>query len=190
MSNNKNPISKLNLKFLFLVWGTPDQGPRSQIMANKLGIEVHFVSTNLPRGALYIPVKYPLQAIKTALLLWRKRPDVIFVQSPPLLAVFFSYLYCFLTGARYIIDAHSEALLAKGRTAPPDWVKSFLAKRAVTTLVTNEHLEEMVKSLSGDAFILRDIPTTFQTSGVYPVTENFNIVLINTLKVPVSRGFP
>jgi glycosyltransferase involved in cell wall biosynthesis len=181
MSTSKqNPLTQLALRYLFLVWGSPDQGPRSRIMAGKLGIPVHFIATNLPRGGLYVPIKYPIQAVRTLKLLFRQRPEVIFVQNPPILAVFFVYLYCALSGTRFIIDAHSEALLTTGSTAPPAWFKRFLFKRAVTTLVTNEHLAEMIEALGAKAFILRDVPTTFAGSGRYPVNGNFNVALINT----------
>jgi glycosyltransferase involved in cell wall biosynthesis len=177
---NEDALSRLNLKSLFLVWGTPDQGPRSRVMADKLDIKAYFVHTGLPRGALYVPIKYPIQGVKTLLLLLRERPRVIFVQSPPVLAEIFTYAYCTLTGGGYVIDAHSEALLSRGWTAPPAWVKRFLAKRAVTTIVTNEHLARMVEDMEGHATIIRDIPTTFDVQGRYPTSDKFNVALINT----------
>jgi glycosyltransferase involved in cell wall biosynthesis len=189
MHNNDNPFSKLDFKSLFLVWGSPDQGPRSRVMADKLGIEVCFLYTPLPRGALYVPIKYPIQAVRTMFLLFRKRPQVIFVQNPPLLAVLLVYIYCVLAGAGYVVDAHSEALLSQGWTAPPAWIKGFLAKRAITTIVTNEHLEQMVERLGSHAFILRDVPTTFDVQGEYPLSGKFNLVVVNTFSPdePLNR---
>jgi len=180
MSENHNPLAELGAKFLFLVWGTPDQGPRSRVMADKLGMPVHFIQTTLPRGALYIPIKYPIQAAKTLQLLFRQRPQVVFVQNPPVLAVFLVWVYCALTGAGYVIDAHSEALLAPGWTAPPNWIKRLLAWRAIATLVTNEQLRQMVEQLGGRVLIVRDVPTVFKTHSEYPVSRQFNVALINT----------
>jgi glycosyltransferase involved in cell wall biosynthesis len=180
MRQNHNPITQINAKCLFLVWGTPDQGPRSRVMADKLGIEAHFVYTLLPRGALYVPVKYSIQAVRTMLLLFRKRPQVVWVQNPPLLAVFCVYFYCVLTRAGYVVDAHSEALLSHGWTAPPAWIKGFLARRAITTIITNERLRQMVNKLGGHALIIRDVPTTFKVQHEYPVSDKFNVALINT----------
>lgn len=180
MTNIKFSFSELGLNALFLVWGSPDQGPRSQVLADKLGIDVYFIATGLPRGALFVPIKYPIQAVRTGILLFRRRPEVVFVQNPPLLAVLFVYLYGLITSTRYIIDAHSEALLSKGWTAPPTWIKRFLAKRAVATIVTNEHLEQMVTNLGGTALILRDVPTTFTVQNRYPINGKFSVALINT----------
>lgn len=180
MHHRDNLFSKLNFRILFLVWGSPDQGPRSRIMADKLGIEPHFISMNIPRGTLYIPIKYTVYTLRTILLFLRKQPQFIFVQNPPLLAVILAYVYGVLTGAGYIVDAHSEALLTTGWTAPPTWIKRFLAKRAITTIVTNEHLQEIIKSLGGHSLIIRDIPTIFDVQTKYPVNGEFNIALINT----------
>jgi len=173
MQQNRNPITSSIPKCLFLVWGTPDQGPRSRVMADKLGIEAHFVYTSLPRGALYVPVKYSVQAVRTMFLLFRERPQVVWVQNPPLLAGLCVCFYCSLTGAGYVVDAHSEALLSRGWTAPPAWIKSFLAQRAMTTIVTNERLKQMVSELGGRALIIRDVPTTFKVHTNYPVSDKF-----------------
>jgi glycosyltransferase involved in cell wall biosynthesis len=179
MLENDNPRTQLPSS-LFLVWGTPDQGPRSRVMANKLGSEPCFVHARLPRGALYVLIKYPIQAIRTMGRLFSRWPPVVFVQNPPLLAVLCVYVYCALGKAGYIIDAHSEAFLAQGWTAPPLWIKRFLARRAIVTIVTNKHLEQLIGGWGGQAMIIRDVPTTFTMGSHYPVSEKFNVALINT----------
>ncbi len=180
MSTSRNLLSKPDLKSLFVVWGTPDQGPRSRVMAGKLGIQVFFVRTKLPRGVLFALPKYTIQSIKTLVLLFRQRPRLIFVQNPPLLAVFFVYVYCALTGSGYIVDAHSAAFMGPWGTIPPTWTKRFLARRAITTLVTNERLQQMIIELGGHALVVRDIPTTFNTAKEFPTQGKFNVAFINT----------
>jgi len=180
MSNNQNPLSQLQLKFVFLVWGTPDQGPRSRVMANKLGFEVHYVQTSLPRGSLYAPLKYIIQALKTMVYLFRTRPQVVFVQSPPLFAAFFVYLYCAMTGNKFIVDAHSAAFSDFWWERMPVWLNRLVARKAVTTMVTNEHMQQLIQNLGGHSLVLRDVPTTFQVTGEYPVEGAFNIAMVNT----------
>lgn len=165
---------------LFLVWGTPDQGPRSIALAKKLGIEIHFIRTRFPRGALYALIRYPIQAVKTMWLFARKRPGTIFVQSPPPLAVICAWFYCAITKAEYVVDAHSTAFSNLRWVASPLWMKKFLSRRAVYTIVTNEHWQELVREWGGEAIILRDIPTTFPGEGNYPLDGKFNVVYINT----------
>ncbi len=180
MSTSQNLLSKPGLKSVFLVWGTPDQGPRSRVMADKLGIQAFFVHTRLPRGALFAAPKYAVQSIKTLVLLFRQRPRLIFVQNPPLLAVFFVYVYCALTGSSYIVDAHSAAFMGPWGTIPPTWTKRFLSRRAITTLVTNERLQQMITELGGHGLVVPDIPTTFDTSQRFATQGKFNVAFINT----------
>ena len=52
-----NTVEKFNSKSLFIVWGTPDQGPRSKVWAAKLDIDVHYIQTNIP-GVVCIPGLY------------------------------------------------------------------------------------------------------------------------------------
>lgn len=173
-------FAPLSEQALFLVWGPPSHGPRSQVFARKLGIDaLHFVHATKRRGLLAAPFKYSYQAIKTLWLLFRQRPKIVFVQSPPSFAVFFVYLYCALMNGRFVVDAHSDAMQAPYWTRP-QWLYRFLARQAVTTIVTNEHFQEQINSWGGHAFVLRDIPTTFPKSGAYPFNGAFNVVVVNT----------
>lgn len=179
-----NQTAALQMRFpektLFLVWGPPSHGPRSQVFAHKLGIDKpHFVYATTRRGLLAAPLKYSYQAAKTLILLFQLQPKIVFVQSPPSFAVLFVYLYCLLTNGRFVVDAHSDAMLAPYWTRP-QWLYRFLARQAVTTIVTNEHFQQQIRSWGGHAFILRDIPTTFSRSETYPFQGAFNVVVVNT----------
>lgn len=168
-------------KSLFLVWGPPSHGPRSKVFARELGIdELHFIYSTKRRGWLAAPLKYPYQAIQTLRLLFQKRPKVIFVQSPPSFAVLFVYIYCVLTGGRYIVDAHSAAMLWSVWTRP-QWLYSFLARNAVATIVTNEHFAERITGWGARALVVRDIPTSFPKGGSYEgLNGHFNLVVVST----------
>ena len=180
MSSDTSSFAQLRDQTLFMVWGPPSHGPRSQVFARELGIkEIHFVHSTTKRGLLVAPYKYSYQAIKTLILLFQKRPRVVFIQSPPSFAVLFVYLYCMLTNSRYVVDAHSDALMSPYWTRPK-WLHRFLARKAVSTIVTNEHFQEMLTRQGAHAFILRDIPTTFPEGGSFPLNGDFNVVVVNT----------
>jgi glycosyltransferase involved in cell wall biosynthesis len=180
MDTNAAPFADLNRRSLFLVWGPPSYGPRSQVFARALGIEeLHFLYSTTKRGLLTAPSRYAYQAVRTLTLLFRKRPKIVFVQSPPSLAVLFVYIYCALTDSRYVIDAHSAALQLPFWTRP-QWLHSYLARRAITTIVTNEHYRHMIDRWGGHAFVLRDIPTTFPKADFHPLNGAFNVVVVNT----------
>jgi glycosyltransferase involved in cell wall biosynthesis len=165
---------------LFLVWGPPSHGPRSQVFARELGIrELHFLSVTSQRGGWSALFKYPLLAIHTLGLLFRKRPKFVFVQSPPGLAVLFVSLYCTLTHSRFIVDAHSAAMLLPIWTRPR-WFWGRLARRALVTIVTSEHFAETLRSWGAHALVIRDIPTTFPEEGAYPLDGDFNVTVVNT----------
>lgn len=170
----------LSQRSLFLVWGPPSHGPRSRVLARELGIEsLHYIYSTTRRGALAAPFKYGYQALATFALLLRERPRLVFVQSPPSFAVLAVFMYCLLSGARYVVDAHSDALQRRIWTWP-GWLHRSLARRAITTIVTNEHMRDTVQRWGGHAFVLRDVPTTFEQSGAYPLAEGFNVVFVNT----------
>ncbi|HEY0736723.1 MAG TPA: glycosyltransferase [Herpetosiphonaceae bacterium] len=170
----------LSRRSLFLVWGPPSHGPRSRVLARELGIEsLHYIYSTTRRGLLAAPLKYSYQALATFALLLRERPRLVFVQSPPSFAVLAVFVYCLLSGARYVVDAHSDALQRRIWTWP-GWLHRGLARRAITTIVTNEHMHDTIQSWGGNAFVLRDIPTTFKQSGVYPLGQGFNVVFVNT----------
>src|SRR3990172_7481997 len=138
---------------LFLVWGTPSLGPRSRVLAQALGIrELHFVYSRGKRGPTTAPFRYGAQAVRTLKLLFKKRPQLVFVQSPPSLAVLFVHAYCALTGSRYIVDAHSAAFLSPYWTKPR-WLASLLARNAVATIVTNDRFHQIVSEWGGCAFV-------------------------------------
>jgi glycosyltransferase involved in cell wall biosynthesis len=181
------PFHDPNLKAAFVVWGPPSHGPRSKVLARELGLDaLHYVYSTTRRGALAAPFKYAYQALATLRLLFRERPRIVFVQSPPSLAVLFVYLYCRLTGARYLIDAHSAAFLPIWTR--PVWLHRLLARRAVTTIVTNEHFQHRIQANGGQAFVLRDIPTSFDKRGDYPLNGNFNVTVINTFSADEPLG--
>jgi glycosyltransferase involved in cell wall biosynthesis len=164
---------------LFLVWGPPSHGPRSQVLARELGIKrLHFVYATTKRGLFYAPFKYMAQAVQTLVLLFCQRPRLVFVQSPPSLAVLFVALYCVFTGNHYLIDAHSAAF--SPYWTYPRWLHRWLARRAIATLVTNEHLQALVQGWGGRAFVLRDIPTTFPKAEGLSLDGTFNVLVVNS----------
>ncbi len=169
-----------DLKLAFIVWGPPSHGPRSQVLARELGIRsLHFVRAGARRGILSAPFRYVYQAFETVRRLLKERPQVVFVQSPPSLAVLSVYLYAKMTGARYLVDAHSTAMLMRIWTRPR-WLHRLLVRGAITTMVTNEHFQAMIQAEGGHAFVLRDVPSHFGKPSAYPLQGTFRIAVVNT----------
>lgn len=161
---------------VFIAWHPYSR--RAQLFSEKFGLRLHLVHT-LKRRYYLAPARYVLQAVRTGRLLRRERPRLIFVQNPPIFAALVVYVYARLAGAHYLIDAHSGALLAPWwRWSRP--LHGFLSRRAVTTIVTNEHLREVVTGWGAEAFIVADIPTEFPAGSPPRLADGFRIAVINT----------
>ncbi len=163
-------------KTIFIAWTAHNR--RSQLIAQKLNMPLYLVHA-LKRRYFLAPLRYLLQSVRTLVILWWKKPAVVFVQNPPIFAVLVVYLYAKVMRANYVIDSHSGALLASWwRWSLP--LHAFLSRRALTTIVTNNHLAGQVREWTEKVFLLADIPTEFPPGHPYPVQGQFNIAVINT----------
>jgi glycosyltransferase involved in cell wall biosynthesis len=173
-----NPVG-LGQRSLFLVWGPPSHGRRTKVFAQALGVAAVHVYATRRRGLLIAPWKYSYQAIATLVILARRRPRVVFVQSPPSLAVPVVWVYAALSRARFVVDAHSDALDSRVWTWP-GWLHAFLARRAAVTVVTNEHFAARIAAQGGRAVVIRDIPGTFPV-GEPPALEGaVRVMVVNS----------
>lgn len=163
-------------KMVFIAWIAHNR--RSQLIAEKFQMPLYQIQS-LKRWYFLAPLRYILQTIRTLVILMREKPAVVFVQNPPIFALVVVYLYAKVWGAKYIIDSHTGALLA------PWWkwslpIHAFLSRRAITTIVTNAHLEAIVKAWQAPTFILADIPTKFPPGKDFPLNGKFSLAVINT----------
>jgi glycosyltransferase involved in cell wall biosynthesis len=164
---------------LFIVWGPPSHGPRSRVLGRELGIDVRFVHATTRRGLLVAPFKYAYQAYATIVLLVRRGPDVVLVQSPPSLAVLVVAIHGAFAGTGFIVDAHSDAMLSPLWTRPR-WLQRLLARRALATVVTNDHFAATIRSWGARALVLQDVPTTFVASAPTELEDGFHVMVVST----------
>jgi glycosyltransferase involved in cell wall biosynthesis len=150
------------------------------VFARELGIDIKFVCSTDRRGFRSAPVKYLRQTVRTVRVLLRTRPRIIFVQSPPTVAVMTVAAYSALTGARYVVDAHSAAMLSPYWTRPR-WMYRYLARIAAATIVTNEYFADIVRGYGGRALVIPDIPTSFRRDGPTDMGSRFNVVVVSTM---------
>jgi glycosyltransferase involved in cell wall biosynthesis len=135
-------------------------------------------------GSNYVTIllKYLLQMIKSLQILFRERPDTVFVMSPPVIACLPAFLYCKIFRKSFIIDAHTAAFLHK-RWKNRNRLNSFFTKRALRTCVTNEFLADIVKKWGGEYIILTDVPIKFpnyKRAREHPNKLRKVITLVNT----------
>jgi glycosyltransferase involved in cell wall biosynthesis len=132
-------------------------------------------------GSRYSTVvfKYLSQAIKTMSLLFRERPGVVFVMTPPVAACFPVWLYSRLTGSAFIIDAHSGAFL------DPRWqsiifLHRFFSRRARATILTNQYLQAIVESWGAAGTIVSDVPIEFVGPKPKALAGRCNMVFVSS----------
>jgi hypothetical protein len=175
--HNKAP--SFGFPALFLAWSPSSHTRRSELMARRLNIPLRRVHV-LKMKRYLAPLRYIIQAPLTLTVLLRERPKVVFVQNPPIFAPLFAWVYCALTGAGLIIESHTDAL-----QCPRLWrwtlpVHRFLSRRAVTTLVTNEHLSQIVTGWGARSQIIADVPSELPTGKPYLVEHPFNIAMVSS----------
>src|SRR5215510_11309290 len=134
---------------------------RSDSIAQRLGGRSFMVYSPF-WGSRYstIACKYVVQATRTLRLLVRERPQIVLVMAPPVLACVPVWLYLKCTGGTYVIDAHTAAL-TYARWRAVMFIQRFFSRRAVTTIVTNQHLANIVRSWGAHATIMSDVPVCF-----------------------------
>ncbi|MBX3441608.1 MAG: glycosyltransferase family 4 protein [Planctomyces sp.] len=166
----------MNSRLLFISWAP--YCSRSDGIAVRLGGQSRMIYS--PRwGSRYATVafKYVSQTFKTLWALFRERPSVVFVMAPPIIAAIPVWLYCLLTGAELVLDAHSGAF-DNPRWKGLQWLQRFLSRRAATTIVTGDHFRKLVESWGADATIVTDVPVLFAEPQPVDLPAGVNLVLV------------
>jgi len=125
-------------------------------------------------------LKYLGQTLETWRVLGYERPDVVFVMTPPPIAILPVYLYCAVRRVPFVIDAHSGVFLTK-RWRLFQGLQFWFCRRAATTIVTNEHLAERVRAHGGGAVIVPDVPIEFDRTANPPAgVDRFTVVFVTS----------
>jgi glycosyltransferase involved in cell wall biosynthesis len=133
----------MSTKTVFIVWYSHSR--RAETLAIELGGQVSFLYENGLKGRWLIPMRYLVQGWKTWCLLEREQPEVVLVQSPPIIAPLVVAAWCQLRSKNrlsgchvpYIIDCHTGTFYC------PEWrwtlpILRLLSRRAAATLVASE----------------------------------------------------
>src|SRR5262249_46471941 len=165
-------------QLVFISWA--EHCNRSDSIAKRLGGKSYLIYSPW-WGSRYstIAFKYVSQSLKTLRILFRERPRVIVVMTPPVIACIPVWIYSKLTGAQYSIDAHTSAFVDRPWRSM-QFVNRFFCRDAAATLVTSEFLAETVRSWQGKAKIVRDVPVCFAEPRYPRLRRNVNMVFVST----------
>lgn len=92
------------MRILCLTW-TPGGSRRIHDLRNLLGAELWNYSIFYKQKAL-ATIRYPIQGMMTLITLSRKKPDVVFVQNPPIFAALACIAYSMTSRVEIVIDHH------------------------------------------------------------------------------------
>jgi glycosyltransferase involved in cell wall biosynthesis len=140
--------------------------------------------------------RYPRSILKTLLILWNRKPDVLFVQNPSMILATVACLYKFVGKKPVIVDRHTTFLLNKKNRKTPYTIifkllHRFTIRYADLTIVTNEFLASLVRQLRGKPFVLPDmIPNLTKTETIH-LNGKYNILLISSFgnDEPIREAF-
>jgi glycosyltransferase involved in cell wall biosynthesis len=127
---------------------------RSTGLAEELGGDAVFIANGRLGRRWAVLWRYPVQLLRTVLLLVGRRPDRLVVMAPPLPLVLLAIVWRRLTGARVVIDAHTAAVLSP-RTGRPRRRFAVAARFADAVIVT---LPELADCLPGCTTVVLDDP--------------------------------
>lgn len=151
---------------------------RSEMFARELEGKLHCIHYLTFQSPLHAPVKYVLQAIRTLQILFKERPDAVHVQNPPFVCGLVVHVYCMMTGARFVTEHHSAAFDPAWDWARP--LQRFVARRAVTNIVTSDHWAGIMHGWGARALVMHDPFLELPEGAPYPLAEGFNVVFVGT----------
>lgn len=180
-------VNNSEINWVFIAWYPYSR--RSDMFSRTLAGNLYCIYYFGQGKSWLAPVKYFLQGLRTFQVLLKERPAAIHVQNPPFICSLVAYFYCLLFGAGYVIDHHSASFSSSWTWALP--IQKFLARKAITNIVTNEYWAEMVRSWGAETIIMGDAFLDLPAGTGFPVSDSFNIAFISTFSTdePIDQVF-
>jgi glycosyltransferase involved in cell wall biosynthesis len=124
-----------------------------------------------------IVFKYLGQWLRTSRVLRAERPDAVFVMTPPVFAALPALWYAWRHRKSIVLDAHTAAF-HHPRWRRWQWLQRALSRRAVTTIVHNDHLAEAVQAMGAHATTIPDVPVTYDSMEKLATKEGFVVAIV------------
>jgi len=128
---------------------------------------------------LTIALKYATQALATMRLLLKVRPTCVLVMCPPPVAALAVWIYARWRRIPFIVDAHSATFVDR-RWRALEFLQRYLARQALTTLVTNSHWQAVVEGWGARSDILADVPVMFPKPVSIELGTGFHVAVVST----------
>lgn len=107
-----------------------------------------------------VPLRYVLSSAVTIAYLVRRRPRAVVATNPPIFPPLLAWAYSRITRVPFLLDSHPAAFGVKDNRVARVFlpVHRWLARQAVTTLVTTEDWVRVVESWGGRADVVHEAP--------------------------------
>jgi glycosyltransferase involved in cell wall biosynthesis len=161
----------------FLSW-SEDDGRTHEIAAALGGEARSFYDLGIVAKPL-VPIRYALSSLRTAAYLAFRRPRAVIVTNPPIFPPLLALAYAKIARVPFVLDSHpscfddSEALVHR-LTAVHAWV----ARRAVSTLVTVDELAAVVQGWGARADIVHEAPPVWTVRPALPPNGRMRVLYI------------
>ncbi len=134
------------------MWISWQRHRRSQEIASSLGAELRELVSSLPRPWKYVPL-----FVATGALLFRRRPEVVFVQCPSIFLGCLTALLRPVLNFVLVADLHNEAVRPfLTDSALQRRILRWMWRQADLNLVTNRMLALAIEEAGATAFVLPD----------------------------------
>jgi glycosyltransferase involved in cell wall biosynthesis len=153
---------------VFLAWTRNAQ--RAVEIAAALGGEARtFHALGLIRRPA-VPVRYAIDAVRTAIYLAARRPRAAVVTNPPIFPALIALVYRRITGASLVLDSHPSGfgLVGDRLSVHMQRVHAWAARRARTTLVSAPRLRDLVTSWGARADVVHEAPPAWTVAPAEP----------------------
>ncbi len=146
---------KLDDRIAVIVWHPVADRPRGY--AEALNAPIYYVYRGFFRPRILAPFRYVLQAYDTWAIILRKRPRIVHVTNPPVIAALAVWACCLMTGARYVMDTHPPALYSPlwGWTVP---LQHLAARLALLNIVDQVRFKRLFEMWGAKAIVLENVP--------------------------------
>jgi glycosyltransferase involved in cell wall biosynthesis len=168
-------ITRKYQKKIFISWFAFSS--RNDNLAKYLNANLYHMGHYEKHRLVWAPLKYSIASFKTLFILAKEKPDVIFIQNPPIFAVLITWFYCIFNKSKYVVDTHSSAFTRR-RWIFFQWLYRFLSKRALVNILHNEPLAHRVAGWQAPSITLTDPPPQSDTEHSFPYQQGFNVVFV------------
>lgn len=163
-------------KVAFIAWAE-DSG-RAHEVARALGGEARAYYQLRIVSKPLVPLRYLFNAINTCGYLLSRRPRAVIVTNPPIFPGLIASLYCTVMRAPLLLDSHPSAFGDTKMAKQAAGLHTWLARRAVTTMVTVPELAEIVTAWGGRADIVHEAPPAHRAAPARELLGRPRIVYI------------